>query len=100
MAVLHEFTPEQQAEWDAWVAGRPPVVQERCRAFPPNRLYLLKSSNHRVTIYSYSEDGTMTVTVSGDYNLITFNRNVFGIKPEDLEECDLPDLDEPIGSFV
>jgi hypothetical protein len=38
------------------------------------------------------------VDVTGEYNLVAFERRVFGIKPEDLEECDLPGLHEPLGS--
>lgn len=73
-----------------WVNSRPLVVQELCKKFPPDRLYRLKTSDHKVTIYSYSENETMTVTVTMEYNpLIVFERQIFGIKPEDLEECDL-----------
>lgn len=97
MAVIMAYDAETQAEWDAWVASRPPVVKDLAERFPPNRLYQLKSSGHRVVMYSYSEDGTVTVTVSGDYNLLTFERHVFGVKPDDLEECDLPAPGERLG---
>lgn len=79
-----------EAAWAEWVAGRPECVRVLCERLPPDRLYLLKSSGHRVTLHSYSENGTVTVNVTGDYNIVTFDRQVFGIKPEDLEECDLP----------
>lgn len=95
---------ELGAEWDEWVASRPPAIQELCRRFPPDRLYLLKSSNHRVFLYSYEEgaDGTNTlsVIVSGEYNFVSFDRRVFGIKPEDLEECDLPPPGELLGTVL
>lgn len=84
--------------WNEWVSTRPHVVQDLCRRFPPDRLYLLKSSGHRVTIYSYSEHGTLTVVVSGQYNLLTFNRQVFGIDPVDLSECDMPAQDDCLGT--
>jgi hypothetical protein len=29
-----------------------------------------------------------------------FDRGVFGIKPEDLEECDLPKPEESLGTFL
>lgn len=64
---------------------------------PPELLYKLKSTGHRVIIYSYAEDGTVSVVVSGAFNLVAMNRIVFGIKPEDLEECDLPGPDDPVG---
>ena len=97
MAIITEL---DQKRWDEWVATRPPIIQELCKKFPPNRLYKLKSSNHRVTLYSYNEDGTMTVIVSGEHNAVMFERRVFGIKPEDLEECDLPGKDEPLGTML
>lgn len=86
-----------QSAWDAWVASRPPVVQELCALLPPDRLYLLKSSGHRVTIASYAENRTVTVDVTGAFNALTFERQVFGVKPEDLEECDFPADGEPLG---
>lgn len=89
-----------QAAWDAWVATRPACVQALCKRLPPDRLYLLKSSGHRVFMYSYSENGTVTVCVTGRYNAVTFERRVFGIKPEELEECDLPGADEPLGTLL
>ena len=87
MAVVREI---DKAELNKWLEGRPPIIQDLCKKFPPDRLYLYKPTNHRVTLYSYSEDGTMTIVVSGDYNAVVFPRQVFGIKPEDLVECDLP----------
>lgn len=100
MAIIHHWTKEQKEEWDEWVKTRPPIVQEMCKKFPPNRLYKLKTSNHRVTLYSFSEDRTITVIVSGEYNAVVFDRKVFGIKPEDLEECDLPDKNEVLGTML
>lgn len=89
-----------QAGWDTWVASRPPVVQELCALLPPDRLYLLKTTNQRVTLISYSEDRTVTVAVTGEFNALTFDRQVFGINPEDLEECDLPIDGEPLGAVL
>ena len=89
-----------EVEWKKWVESRPEAVQQLCKKLPPDRLYLLKTSNHRVTLFSYSEDGTVTVNVTGKYNALTFERQVFGIKPEDLEECDLPDPNEPLGALL
>jgi hypothetical protein len=100
MAAIMQLTEEQRKQWRAWVASRPECIQDLCRRFPPDRLYRLKSSGHRVTLYSYCEDGTMTVIVSGEYNAVAFGRNVFGIKPEDLEECDLPAPGELLGELT
>lgn len=42
---------------------------------------------------------TCRVGVSGEFNLVTFERDVFGIDPKDLEECDLPGPDELLGTM-
>lgn len=83
--------------WEEWKNSRPPVVKALCERFPPNLLYKLISTDQRVTIVSYSEGGTLTVAVLGKYNLVDFERNVFGISPDDLVECDLPPADEKVG---
>ena len=89
-----------QAGWDAWVASRPPVIQELCALLPPDNLYKMKSTGRRVTIVSYAENRTITVAVTGDYNLVALERQVFGINPDDLEECDLPGDDEQLGVML
>jgi len=60
----------------------------------------MKTTGSRVTLYSYSENGTLTVNVTGEYNAVIFDRQVFGIKPEDLEECDLPSAEETTGTVL
>lgn len=95
-----EWTKEQKQEWEKWLSERPPQIRELAQKFPPDKLYLLKTSNHRVYPISYSEDGTLTVVVSGQYNVVMFDRNVFGINPNDLEECDLPDENESLGTVL
>ena len=60
----------------------------------------MKSTGQRVTLVSYGEDGTLRVLVSGQYNCIVFDREVFGIAADDLEECDLPGADEMTGTLL
>jgi hypothetical protein len=65
----------------------------------------MKSTGHRVTLYSFGErtDGgkiSLTVNVLGAFNLVTFERRVFGIDPDDLEPCDLPEKGEPVGALL
>jgi hypothetical protein len=84
----------------AWLAERPPCIQALARRLPPDRLYLLKSSGHRVTLVAYNENGTVRVSVTGQFNALAFDREVFGIPPEDLEECDLPPSDAPLGTVL
>ena len=96
MAIIRDM---DHKEWDKWVEGRPEIMQKMCRKLPPDRLYQMKSTGHKVMIYSFSEDLTVTVVVSKIYNAVAFERKVFGIDPNDLEECELPDADEPTGSL-
>ena len=100
MAKIMEWDEQEKQEWEEWVKSRPEVIQNLAKRFPPYNLYRLKTSGHRVVIYSYSEDETLTVKVSGEFNLITFERQVFGIKPENLEECDIPSPDEKVGVIL
>ena len=97
MAIVHEIN---EADWLKWVETRPESIRKMCRDFPPNKLYKLNTTGHRCMIYSYSEDGTMTVNVTGEYNFVIFERAVFGIRPEDLTECDLPSKDEKLGAVL
>ena len=100
MAKVIEWSKDQKKAWEEWVSARPQIIKDLCNRFPPYNLYRLKGSGHRVTLFSYSEEGTMTVNVSGEYNAVIFDRQVFGIKPNDLQECDLPEPDEVIGTFL
>ena len=100
MAKIIEWSEEQEKTWEDWVSTRPQIIKDLCKRFPPYNIYRLKDSGHRVTLHSYSEDGTITVNVSGEYNAVMFDRQVFGISQENLEECDLPGADEAIGTFL
>lgn len=100
MADLVEVTPEMEAAYAKWVEERPPVVKEIAARTRPWKLYRMKSTGQRVTIAAISEDGTVRVDVTGDYNLVLMARSVFGINPDDLEECDIPDLGEPTGELL
>lgn len=97
MSEIYQMTEEQQKEWNDWVETRPEVVKKIAKKIFPNRLYRMSSSGHRCTLYSISEDGTVTVNITGEYNRILFGRQVFGVDPDTLVECDLPDKDEDLG---
>ena len=100
MARVFEFDDAKRAEWRAWLSGRPQVIQEMAASHPPHLLYRLKSTGQRVTLLSYGEDRKCRVLVSGEYNLVAHERQVFGISIDDLEECDLPTPGEPLGSVL
>lgn len=98
-----EPTPEQEAGYREWVASRPEAVRLVAERFEPWSLYRL-NGKQRVTIVSFGEqaDGgvSLTVRVSGDFNAVMFERDVFGINPDDLEPCDLPAPDEHTGALL
>jgi hypothetical protein len=100
MARLIEPSAEQEAAWKEWVETRPPGVREVAERFEPWSLYRLKSTGQRVTLRSIASDGTVTVNVTGQFNLVTHERAVFGIDPDDLEPCDPPPPGEPVGSAM
>lgn len=89
-----------EEEFRKWYDSRPPVIRELIDRFPIDRLYRIKSTGHRGTLCSYNEDGTMAVTLDGTFCRVDFARNVFGLLPEDIEECDLPGPDEPTGCLL
>lgn len=80
-----------------WLISRPKCIQEMAEKYPPNRLYRLTKTGQRVTLASYSEDGTVRIHVLPEFNKERFEgltdmcREVFGVNPNDLAECDLPD---------
>jgi hypothetical protein len=87
MRKIIEWTEAERDFWISWVNSRPPVIQDLCYQLPPDNLYRRKSSGDKVTIYSYEEDGTVTVSVQRKYNpgCCLFDRRVFGVSPEDLK---------------
>lgn len=102
MARWRDPTDEQVAGYRAWIGDRPPHVRAVAERFDPWTLYRLKTTGHRVTVVGFDEyeDGrvTLRINVEGRFNVVAFERQVFGIDPDDLVECDLPGPDEPVGS--
>lgn len=90
MARIYEPAPEMEKEWKAWVKSRPAIVRRALRGLNPWTLYRMTDTDQRVTLVSASEDGTVKVFVSSEYNFTMFERNVFGIDPKLLVECELP----------
>ncbi len=76
------------------------MVRAIAERLPPWNLYRMKSTGQRCTIAAIAEDGTVRVDVTGEFNLIMFGRSVFGIDPNDLEVCDPPGDDEPVGEMM
>ena len=99
-----EPTPEQEAQWRQWVAERPDNVRVVAERFEPWTLYRMKSTGHRVIVRSFDEEEgggvTVRVVVSGRFNLVTFERAVFGVNPDDLTPCDPPAPEELVGAVL
>lgn len=104
MARFYEPTPEQEAGYREWVQSRPPHVRVVAERFDPWSLYRLKTTGDRVTALSFGEGEddavTVRVLVSGEFNFTLFEREVFGINPDDLEPCALPEAGERLGSMM
>lgn len=79
-----------------WIKSRPKAVRSMIRAYPPNLIYTL-GDRQRCTIYSYSEDGTITVNITQELNpecdLWLMDRQVFGILPSDLQRVSAAEWD-------
>ncbi|MDX2166840.1 MAG: hypothetical protein SF182_07240 [Deltaproteobacteria bacterium] len=89
-----------EGAWLEWLATRPQCIRDMAERLPPDRLYRMRSTGHRVTLVGYAEDGTVRVYVSGQFNAVTFERQVYGVAADDLEECDLPSPVEPVGAML
>jgi hypothetical protein len=99
VARYKEPTSEQAVAWDEWVASRPEAVRKVAKRFDPWTLYKMKSTGQRVTLVAIGEDGTVRVNITGEFNLLGFERSVFGVDPRDLVECELPSDEEPLGTL-
>lgn len=104
MANLHLMSLEDEqrdeAEWQHWLKGRPEMIQKLGQRFKPWKVYRLTTTGQRCRLYSFSEDNTVTVSVTKELNLINFERRVFGIDPDTLVECEMPRDDEPVGETM
>lgn len=105
MARIFEPTAEQEAGYAEWVASRPEAIRAVAERLNPWTLYRMEPTGQRVTVVSLAESEeergrvTLTVSVSSEFNLTMFDRNVFGVDPNSLTPCDLPDSDEPLGAM-
>ncbi len=100
MATIKEMTPEELKSWAGFLRGLPEEMREGVAAKPPWLLYSHGPTGQRVLISSYFEDGTCRMIVSARYNLVMFEREVFGVPLLELSECDLPADGEPVGSML
>lgn len=92
MAEIYVMSEQQQKTWDDWLVTRPPIIQELAKKFRQNRLYRHNVTGQLVIPTALHEDGTVEVIVPRRLNnYILPTKKVFGIHPDKLEECDLPE---------
>lgn len=102
MAKWQKLRPTQEEGMTQWLAARPKVIQDMVAKYNLriDTLYRLKTTGQRVVLFSLHENYTLTVQIFSAFNMdnamaralgSAWDRRVFGIDPEDLEECDLPE---------
>lgn len=99
MAKIRELTPEEQTQHRAWADDLPPNVREVASSYPHDRLCRIRDGS-KVAILAYATDGTVTIGISSRFNRVFFERQVFGVPPSELTECDLPGPGEPVGLIL
>ncbi len=73
------------AEYKTWLAERPKFIQDLASEYPPDFVYYLDPPGQYVGMYSYSEDGTVTVIAPVEWNpWMPVAHQVFGIDPKNL----------------
>ena len=83
---------EAMAEWEAWLATRPPRVAAVARAYPAWKVYTMPDSaapRAQYAIASYQEpleDGAPVTLKVDRYDGGEYTHTVFGVLPEDLQE--------------
>jgi len=77
----HSLDPEFQA----WFRERPMVIQDMVLTTPPWETYAMNGDGDRYQVYSYNENGTVTVTRFHPGPLVLLPMwNVFGVDPANL----------------
>lgn len=102
MADVCEVTDEMVAKYERWIQSDDfsEAAAANARRFPPWKLFRMQDTGQRVTTLAFADDGTIRVLVSGEYNFLVFERQVYGIDPNNLEECDLPLPNERLGVIL
>ena len=100
---IEGWTAKEKKEWNGKVKKQPKHVRDIASKLDPWKLYRLKSTGDRVIVLGFNEGEengvTVRVEINAKYNLVPFERNVFGIDPNDIEECDLPGPNERLGDL-
>ncbi len=83
-----KFEDPRERELRKWLKDRPKIIQEMALKIKPWKAYRIKATGQECSIYSFSENGTITVNTHNC--LMGGQYRVFGYKPEDLEEIAAP----------
>lgn len=81
---LDQLTADERAEYDQWLAERPPFIRAQLDRHPPGMCYRYESRGH-YAIASFGEDGTVTLLHGADSFLPGIG--VFGVPSVELERC-------------
>lgn len=82
---------DYEIEFEEWLRNRPETIKALAAKLKPWFRYRVKPTGQHCNLYSYSEDGTVTVEVNGhDSEFLDSLKRflpvlVFGINPDDLE---------------
>lgn len=68
-----------------WLRSRPASVRVLATKVKPWHRYVITATGQECTLYSLSENGTLTVTTAGPFGL--FQYNVFGLTLSDLKRA-------------
>jgi hypothetical protein len=79
-------TPEDVAEWEAWLVEHCEVAELAAR-FSPWKRFRLKTTGQRCQPIAFGEDGTLRVRTE---SLLLGVVDVFGIDPADVEDLNSP----------
>jgi len=85
----------EEQEFNDWLEGRPQVIVDMAANLKPWKRYRIKETGQHCSLFSFSEDKTVSVIVDGhdseflDQINAMSQTKVFGIHPNDLEEIEL-----------
>lgn len=97
MAERYDMSGEKLETWRRLLESMSPECRALAKRYPVNKLYRIKSTGMRGYPIAYSEDLTISLNVTGEYNRVTFSHIVFGLTEEHIEECELPLPGEDLG---
>lgn len=77
----------KRQRFKTWARSRPSSVRWMTRTLKPWNRYRIKATGQLCQMYSYSEDGTVTVVAADRIFGWALPLRVFGLKPIDLERA-------------